>query len=157
MSRKKRKKLKRKINPDLKFNSIVLTKFINKLMINGKKRKAENIVYKAIDNLESKIEENGLDGFLKVLNLVAPKMEVKSRRVGGATYQVPMQVPKDRAVALAMRWIIANARKRKSKQMVEKLSEELYDAYNETGAAIKQKIDTHKMAESNKAFAHFRF
>eukprot|EP01047_Picozoa_sp_COSAG01_P000095 COSAG01_NODE_1_length_100484_cov_170.446142_95_plen_158_part_00 len=157
MSRKKRKNLKREIQPELKYNSIILMKFINKLMLDGKKRKAENIVYKALLRLEEKIEESALDGFLKVIASVSPKMEVKSRRVGGATYQVPMQVPKERAITLAMRWIIANARKRKSKSMADKLTEEFLDSYNDTGSSIKQKIDTHKMAEANKAFAHFRF
>ena len=156
MSRKKRKLNIRPVLPDTKYNSIVISKFINKLMLDGKKRKAENILYKSLSNLADKVNQEPLESFLKVISIVSPNMEVKSRRVGGATYQVPTQVPKSRAITLAMRWIIANARKRKSKSMVEKLTEEFVDAYNETGASVKQKIDTHKMAEANKAFAHFR-
>ena len=157
MSRKKRKMLKRDIQPELKHNSVLLMKFINKLMIGWKKRTSENIVYKALDKLGEKLNIDALEAFTKSLQLVSPKMEVKSRRVGGATYQVPIQVSKERAQTLAMRWVIANARKRKSKSMSEKLYDELYDSYNETGTSIKKKIDTHKMAEANKAFSHFRF
>ena len=157
MSRKKRKLAKRDIQPDLKYNSSLLMKFINKVMIGGKKSVSEKIVYGSLEKLEKKLNINGLDAFNKSLQLVCPKMEVKSRRVGGATYQVPVQVSKERAQALAMRWIIANARKRKSKSMIDKLYDELHDSYNETGTSIKKKIDTHKMAEANKAFSHFRF
>ncbi len=156
MSRKTRKNLKREIQPELKYNSIILMKFINKVMLDGKKRKAENIVYKALENLENKIEENALEGFLKVIASVSPKMEVKSRRVGGATYQVPMQVPKERAITLAMRWIINYAKSRKGNTMADRLASELIAASNNDGSSVKKKEDTHRMAEANTAFSHFR-
>ena len=174
MSRRHRAE-KREILPDPKFGDLVLSKFINNLMIDGKKSTAESIVYKAIDILESKAgndnqtdtdesgegvvtyKSKGLGLFHKALKGVKPKLEVRSRRVGGATYQVPVEVKPDRATALAMRWIIESARKRSENTMVDRVANELLDAANERGTAIKKRDDTHKMAEANKAFAHFRW
>ena len=178
MSRRPRAE-KREILPDPKFGDLVLSKFINNLMIDGKKSTAESIVYKAIDILETKAgndnqtdttegedgegtqvityKSKGLGLFHKALKGVKPKLEVRSRRVGGATYQVPVEVKPDRATALAMRWIIESARKRSENTMVDRVANELLDAANERGTAIKKRDDTHKMAEANKAFAHFRW
>ncbi len=164
---------KREILPDPKFGDVVLSKFINNLMYDGKKSVAESIVYGAIDILETKNiandtssdeESDGSEGktgglglFHRALGKVRPKLEVRSRRVGGATYQVPVEVRSDRAMALAMRWVIEAARKRSEKTMVERLANEIADAVQERGAAVKKRDDTHKMAEANKAFAHYRW
>ncbi|MCB9982696.1 MAG: 30S ribosomal protein S7 [Rhodospirillales bacterium] len=181
MSRRRRAE-KREILPDPKFADLVLSKFINNLMVDGKKSVAEGIVYKAIDILESKAgndnksnegkgegdagdaviaaaaqKSKGLALFHDALKNVKPKLEVRSRRVGGATYQVPVEVRHDRAMALAMRWIIDAARKRGENTMVDRVAGELLDAANERGNAVKKRDDTHKMAEANKAFAHYRW
>ena len=175
MSRRHRAE-KREILPDPKFGDLVLSKFINNVMLDGKKSAAEGIVYKAIEILDKKAaNENFDDGddedtgsasgsksaglavFHRALKKVKPKLEVRSRRVGGATYQVPVEVRHDRAVALAMRWIIGAARSRGENTMVDRLAGELLDAANERGSAVKKRDDTHKMAEANKAFAHFRW
>ena len=180
MSRRHRAE-KREILPDPKFADLVLSKFINNLMLDGKKSTAERIVYGAIDILEKKggndnvkatsddgeedgdgssvvvYKSKGLGVFHAALKNVKPKLEVRSRRVGGATYQVPVEVRHDRAIALAMRWIIDAARKRGENTMRDRLAAELYDAANERGSAIKKRDDTHKMAEANKAFAHYRW
>jgi len=148
---------KRVILPDPKYHDVVVTKFINVIMLDGKKSIAEKIFYGAIDKIEAKTKENGLEVFKKALMNVRPEIEVKSRRVGGATYQVPVEVKENRAMALAMRWLVWSARDRKEKTMVEKLAGELLDAYNQRGAAVKRREDTHKMAEANKAFAHYRW
>ena len=148
---------KRKINPDPKFNSLVLAKFMNCIMESGKKSVAENIVYGAFDIIASKTKMDPIAFFMEVLDKVKPAVEVKSRRVGGATYQVPVEVRPTRALAVAMRWIKEAASNRNDKTMESKLASELLDAHNDRGAAVKKREDTHKMAEANKAFAHFRW
>ena len=157
MSRRKAA-TKREILPDSKYNNLVVAKCINVVMWDGKKEVAENIVYGALERLK-KIAKDGdeLVSFLEAVDAVKPSVEVKGRRVGGATYQVPVEVRADRQQTLALRWIINSARKRGERSMEERLFAELRDALNGTGAAFKKKIDTHKMAEANKAFAHFRW
>ena len=157
MSRKKRVRKQRRVQPDSKYNSIKLAKFINRVMLNGKKRVAEKIVYSALDCLAKEVKEDPLVSFDKAVSNVVPLMEVKSRRVGGSTYQIPMEVRPERGLTLAMRWIVAHSRKRSGKPMMECLSSELVEAYNLSGTSVKKKEDTHKMAEANKAFAHFRW
>jgi small subunit ribosomal protein S7 len=156
MPRKKRV-VTREVLPDPKFNSIVVTKFINSLMKRGKKSVAEQIFYDAIEKIETRTGKNGLELFNKGLNNAKPILEVKSRRVGGATYQVPVEVSESRRQALAIRWIISFAKARNDKTMADKLASEVIAAFNNEGASIKKREDTHKMAEANKAFAHFRW
>jgi len=156
MSRK-RVAAKRKIAPDPKYNSVLVTKFINNLMKKGKKSTAQSILYDAFEIIEEKIKKDPLAAFQTALENVRPVVEVKSRRVGGSTYQVPTEVRPARRQALAMRWIISFAKARGEKTMAAKLAGELIDASNERGAAIKKKEDTHRMAEANKAFAHYRW
>ena len=148
---------KREILPDPKFNNLVLAKFMNAIMISGKKSVAENIVYGAFDIIQSKTKADPIVFFMEALDKVKPSVEVKSRRVGGATYQVPIEVRPTRAIAVAMRWIKEAASKRNDKTMESKLASEIMDAHNDRGAAVKKREDTHKMAEANKAFAHFRW
>jgi len=148
---------KRVILPDPKYHDIVVTKFINIIMLDGKRSIAEKIFYGAIDKIEAKSKGNGLEIFKKALVNVRPEIEVKSRRVGGATYQVPVEVKENRAMALAMRWLVGYSRKRSGKTMVDKLAAEFMDAASSKGASVKKKDDTHKMAEANKAFAHYRW
>ena len=149
---------KRQILPDPIYNSIVLNKFINEVMVGGKKTVAQKIVYGALEIIKTTNQsEDPLDYFQKSINNVKPSVEVKSRRVGGATYQVPVEVKSKRAQALAIRWLVDSARKRKDKHMSDKIFNELFDAYEKKGAAVKKREDVHKMAESNKAFAHFRW
>ncbi len=178
MSRRHRAE-KREILPDPKFGDMVLSKFINNIMVDGKKSVAEGIVYGAIEILEGKaanqnksdddkegetggsdsiaMKSKGLRFFHDALKNVRPRLEVRSRRVGGATYQVPVEVRSDRAMALAMRWVIEAARKRSENTMTDRLANELLDAANERGNAVKKRDDTHKMADANKAFAHYRW
>ena len=156
MSRK-RVAAKRKIAPDPKYNSVLVTKFINNLMKKGKKSTAQSILYGAFGIIEEKIKKDPLAAFQTALENVRPVVEVKSRRVGGSTYQVPTEVRPARRQALSMRWIISFAKARGEKTMAAKLAGELIDASNERGAAIKKKEDTHRMAEANKAFAHYRW
>jgi small subunit ribosomal protein S7 len=156
MARRKRAQ-KREVTPDPVYKDIMVTKFINKLMLDGKKSLAETIFYKSMDYIQEKVGENPLAVFKKALENSRPLLEVRSRRVGGATYQVPMEVPHDRSYSLAMRWLVGSARSRKEKTMIEKLAGEILDAYNQRGAAVKKREDTHKMAEANKAFAHYRW
>jgi len=156
MSRKK-KQYKRVFYPDSVYNSLDVTFFINKLMLDGKKSKAEAILYAALEKLAKETSESPLEAFKQSLKNVTPLMEVKSRRVGGSTYQVPMEVKPERGRALAMKWIISASRGRSGQPMSEKLAKELVDAFNDTGAAITTKINTHKMADANKAFSHYRF
>lgn len=178
MSRRHRAE-KREVLPDPKFGDVILTKFMNNIMLDGKKSVAEKIVYGAIEILEKKggndnqaksseegegdagdmilAKSKGLRLFHDALKNVKPKLEVRSRRVGGATYQVPVEVRSDRATALAIRWLIDAARKRSENTMVDRLANELLDAANDRGSAVKKRDDTHKMAEANKAFAHFRW
>ncbi len=147
----------REVLPDPIYKSKVLTKFINKLMLDGKKSIAVKIMYKALERIESKSGEKGIEVFEKAIENVKPVLEVKSRRVGGATYQVPVEVRPVRQQSLAIRWIVDAARKRNERTMIERLSNELMDAATEKGAAFKKKEDTYKMAEANKAFAHYRW
>ena len=148
---------KREVIPDPKFGDIVVTKFMNSVMYEGKKSTAERIVYGAFDIIEAKTKSEPLGVFKSALENVAPAIEVRSRRVGGATYQVPVEVRTERRQALAIRWLIAAARGRNDKTMVERLSAELMDAANNRGNAVKKREDTHKMAEANRAFAHYRW
>jgi small subunit ribosomal protein S7 len=148
---------KREILPDAKFGDLVITKFINSLMFEGKRSVAESIVYGAFDNMERKAKQDPVRVFHDALVNVKPQLEVRSRRVGGATYQVPVEVRPDRAQALAIRWLISTARTRPEKTMVERLSAELLDAANNRGNAVKKREDTHKMAEANRAFSHYRW
>ena len=156
MSRKRKAPI-RKVYPDPKFHSEVISKFINSIMYDGKRSKAEKILYDALDRIKSKSKEDPLKIFNTAINNVKPNLECRSRRVGGATYQVPVEVKSKRAQALALRWIMDATRKRKNKTMADKLFSELLDASQNKGSAIKKREDTHKMAESNKAFAHFRW
>jgi small subunit ribosomal protein S7 len=148
---------KREINPDPKFGDLVVTKFMNAVMLHGKKSIAETIVYGALDQVEAKTKQEPVTVFHQALDNVAPHVEVRSRRVGGATYQVPVDVRPERRQALAIRWLIAAARKRNETTMVDRLSGELLDAANNRGTAVKKREDTHKMAEANRAFAHYRW
>ena len=148
---------KRKILPDPKFKDKLVAKFTNTLMLEGKKAVAEGILYGAFDIIQARFKEDPLEVFRKALDNVKPKLEVKSRRVGGATYQVPVEVRQDRRVALGMRWIISYAKARGEKTMQEKLAGEIMDAANNRGNAVKKREDTHRMAEANKAFAHYRW
>ncbi|WMC18821.1 MAG: 30S ribosomal protein S7 [Enterobacteriaceae bacterium PSpicST2] len=156
MSRHKNFK-KRKILPDLKFKSKLLTKFINIIMVNGKKSIAQTIVYDALKNLTNFTKDFSLKIFKKAIINISPFVEVKSRRIGGANYQVPIEVNSNRKNSLAMRWIIDAAKKRKNKSMSLKLANELFDAYNKKGLAFKKRENIHKMAEANKAFAHYKW
>jgi small subunit ribosomal protein S7 len=148
---------KRDILPDAKYGDLVLTKFMNSLMGQGKKSVAENIVYGAFDKIEKKTGQNPLKLFHEALDNVRPQLEVRSRRVGGATYQVPVEVRPDRSQALAIRWLIGVSRKRSEYTMVDRLSAELQEAAENRGASVKKREDTHRMAEANKAFSHYRW
>lgn len=152
-----KKDTKRYLKPDYKYSSKMVSKFINKVMLDGKKSIAENIVYSSLDELAKSVSEEPLEAFKKAIDNIAPRMEVKSRRVGGSTYQVPIEVSEMRGVGLAMDWLIKFSRSRKGKSMIQNLAQELIDAFNNVGQSAKKRDDTHKMAESNKAFAHFRW
>lgn len=154
---RKSKPKKRIILPDPKFNDVQVTRFVNNMMYDGKKSVAYSIFYNAVDLVEEKTNENGLEAWKKALNNVMPSVEVKSRRVGGANFQVPMEVRPERKIALGMKWLITYARRRGEKTMYEKLAGEIIAASKGEGAAVKKKEDVHKMAEANKAFSHFRF
>jgi small subunit ribosomal protein S7 len=156
MSRKKTQP-KKVVTPDPIFNSTIIPKLINSIMYDGKKVVAEKIVYEAIEKIKSKTKEEPINVFNEAINNIKPTVEVISRRVGGATYQVPVEVKTKRAQALAIRWLVDASRKRKDKHMSDKIFNELYDAYEKKGSAVKKREDVHKMAESNKAFAHFRW
>ncbi|MCS7257918.1 MAG: 30S ribosomal protein S7 [candidate division WOR-3 bacterium] len=156
MARKKVKK-KRIIAPDPKYNSVLAARFINNLFWDGKKTIGQKIFYEALELIEKKTKENGYAVFERAINNVKPILEVRPRRVGGATYQIPMEVPPNRQETLAIKWIIQAARARPEYRMVERLANELIDASKNQGAAIKKKEDTHKMAEANRAFAHYRW
>jgi small subunit ribosomal protein S7 len=148
---------KREINPDPKFGDLVITKFMNAIMYDGKKSVAERIVYGALDILEAKTKQEPVASFHQALENIAPHVEVRSRRVGGATYQVPVDVRPERRQALAIRWLITAARNRNETTMIERLSGELMDAANGRGSAVKKREDTHKMADANRAFSHYRW
>tara|TARA_B100000959_G_scaffold276884_1_gene332415 strand:+ start:1506 stop:1976 length:471 start_codon:yes stop_codon:yes gene_type:complete len=156
MSRKKQAP-KRTVYPDPKYQSLILTKFINFIMYDGKRSVAEKIIYSALDKIKEKTKEDPIKVFNDAIGKVRPNLEVRSRRVGGATYQVPVEVKSKRSQTLALRWILEASRKRKNKTMSDKLFNELMDASQGKGSSIKKREDTHKMAESNKAFAHFRW
>ena len=156
MSRKKTQP-KKNVTPDPKFNSTIIPKLINNIMFDGKRGIAEKIVYDAIDKIKTKSKDEPINIFNEAINNIKPTVEVRSRRVGGATYQVPVEVRPKRSQALALRWLIDASRKRKDKTMSDKLFNEIFDAYNNRGSSIKKKEDTHKMAEANKAFSHFRW
>lgn len=149
--------VKRRVLPDPVYNSVLVTKFINGVMWEGKKSVAEKIFYSAMERIGEKTGEEPLKAFKKAVDNVKPTLEVKSRRIGGATYQVPLEVNQDRRNTLAIRWIVGNARKRNEKTMVDQLVGELLDAINNRGSAIKKKDDVHRMAEANRAFAHYKF
>lgn len=157
---RKRQAKKRPLLPDPRFNDQLVTRFVNMLMWDGKKSTAFRIFYDAIDIVESKKtdeEKSGLELWKEALSNVMPHVEVRSRRVGGATFQIPMQIRPDRKISTAMKWLISFARKRNEKSMAQKLASEILAAAKEEGAAVKKRVDTHKMAEANKAFSHFRF
>jgi small subunit ribosomal protein S7 len=156
MSRRKAAE-KRPVQPDPRFQSTLVTKFINSMMLDGKKSKAENIFYRSLTMVEEKTGQPGLNVFKQAVNNAKPSLEVKSRRVGGATYQVPVEVRPDRRTALALRWLIGFARSRSEKTMYERLAAELIAAYRSEGSTVKKKEDTHRMAEANRAFAHYRW
>ena len=156
MSRRRKAQV-REVLPDPVHNSVVLSKFTNAIMLDGKKAVAESLINKSFSNIKSKTGESPLSIFTKAIDNVKPLVEVRSRRVGGATYQVPVEVKNNRSQALAIRWIVNAIRSRKEKNMVDKLSAELMDAATNKGSAIKKREDTHEMAEANKAFAHFRW
>jgi small subunit ribosomal protein S7 len=156
MSRRRRAE-KREMIPDAKYGDLVVAKFMNSLMYDGKKSAAEGIVYGAFEVIQSKVKQDPLAVFHEALRNVSPAIEVKSRRVGGATYQVPVEVRTDRARALAIRWLITAARGRNEPTMTGRLSGELLDAANNRGSAVKKREDTHKMAEANRAFSHYRW
>jgi len=154
---RKAKPKKRYVLPDPKFKDVLVTKFVNNLMYDGKKSIAYTIFYEALDKVEERTKENGLETWKKALNNVMPSVEVKSRRVGGANFQVPTEVRAERKVSLGMKWLIGYARKRGDKTMMDRLANEIIAAAKGEGAAVKKKDDTHRMAEANKAFSHFRF
>jgi small subunit ribosomal protein S7 len=154
---RRREAPKRTIEPDVRYGSVHVAMFVNRLMKSGKKSTAYRIMYDAMELVENRTSKDALEVFDQALNNVMPVIEVKPRRVGGATYQIPMEVSQDRRISLAMRWLLAAARARHGKTMADKLANELMDALNNQGAAIKKREDTHRMAEANRAFAHFRW
>lgn len=154
---RRRRAPERKVLPDPKYHSELVSKFINGIMLKGKKSKAEKIFYGAMDIIEAKLKKDPMEVFHKAMENVAPLLEVRSRRVGGATYQVPVEVREKRRRSLAIRWLVGFARKRSEPTMAERLANEIIAAYKNEGAAVKKREDTHKMAEANKAFAHFRW
>lgn len=156
MSRRNRPE-KHIIPPDARYDSVLVSNLVNKLMLSGKKSTAERIVYGAMETLESRAKKPAAEVLEQAIRNATPVIEVRPRRVGGATYQVPVEIREDRRLALALRWLIQNARKRPGKSMIEKLTGELMDAFNNAGNTVKRKEDTHKMAEANRAFAHYRW
>jgi small subunit ribosomal protein S7 len=148
---------RREIEPDVRYNSLLVTRLINKMMKDGKKSTARRVMYDAMDIIEERMKRPPLEVLEEAMRNISPVIEVKPRRVGGSTYQIPMEVPPHRQVSLAIRWVLAAAHSRPGKSMAEKLANELMDAVRETGAAIKKREDTHRMAEANRAFAHYRW
>ena len=148
---------KRPIAPDPVFHNRLVTRFINRMMVDGKKSISETIFYRALDQIEVKTGRKGIELFEQAVRNVMPQVEVKPRRVGGATYQVPMEIRTDRKMSLALRWLVAAARRRSGKTMIDRLASEITDASNNTGAAVRQREEKHKTADANKAFAHYRF
>lgn len=156
MSRRHRAE-KREVHPDPRFNSVPLARFVNVVMLDGKRSVAEKVVYGALETAQSKLKQDPLEIFNTAMDNVKPSLEVRSRRVGGATYQVPSEVSPARQQALAMRWIVGAARGRKGRAMAAKLADEIVDAFNNRGSAVKKREDVHKMAEANRAFSHFKW
>ena len=154
---RRRRAPKRDVMPDPKYNSLEIGRFINIMMLDGKKSVAQKIIYDAFDVIEEKLNQDPIKSFFAALDNARPRLEVRPRRIGGATYQVPMEVPKERGVTIALRWVRDFARKKKAKPMKIKLAEEILAAYKNEGTVIKKKEDTHKMADANKAFAHFKW
>ena len=154
---RRRRPVKREVLPDPKYGSKLVSKFANCMMMDGKKGISETILYKSMEIIEQKTQKNPIEVFVQALENVKPMVEVKSRRVGGATYQVPVEIRPERRQALGIRWIINYSRNRSEKTMFQRLAGELMDAFNNTGASVKKKEETHKMADANKAFAHFKF
>jgi len=154
---RKKRAVKRKLSPDPRYSDLLVSRFVNNIMLDGKKHLARKIIYDAFDIIHKKLDESPLDVFKKAVSNVAPVLEIRSRRVGGATYQVPIDVREDRRVALALRWIKKYAKARRDKSMSLKLANELMAAYKNEGSSVKKREDTHKMAEANKAFAHFKW
>jgi len=154
---RKKRAIRRRINPDPKYNDLLVSRFINSLLKRGKKSNARNILYTALDTVEKKSEKNPLDVFRKAVENVSPLIEVRARRVGGATYQVPTEVRPERRTALAIRWLITYAKERSEKSMAQKLASEIIAASNGEGGAVKKRDDVHRMAEANKAFAHYKW
>jgi small subunit ribosomal protein S7 len=148
---------KRQVDPDVRYNSVIVAKFITRIMKQGRKSVAARIVYDALDIVEERMKRPPLEVLEEAIKNVSPMLEVKARRVGGSTYQIPVEVPPDRRLSLAMRWLLAAARNRPGKSMADKLASELMDAARETGAAVKKREDTYRMAEANRAFAHYRW
>ena len=148
---------RRVIQPDPVYNNRLVTRFINRMMLDGKKSIAEGIFYRALDQVEARSGKKGIDAFEQAVRNVMPQVEVKPRRVGGATYQVPMEIRADRKVSLALRWLVGAARRRSGKTMIDRLAAEINDASNNAGAAVRQREERHKQADANKAFAHYRF
>jgi len=153
---RKSKPKKRILTPDPKFNDTLVTRFVNNMMWSGKKNTSYNIFYDALDKVEAKLQERGIDVWKKALNNIMPSVEVKARRVGGSTFQIPIEVPADRKVAVGMKWLILYARRRSEKSMSDKLAAEIIAASKNEGASVKKREDTHKMADANKAFSHFK-
>jgi small subunit ribosomal protein S7 len=154
---RKNKSIDRPVQPDTLYHSVVVSKFVGRMMLHGQKATSTRIIYDALEKIKGKTDKEPLEVFLKALDNVKPMVEVKSRRVGGATYQVPIEIRESRREALGMRWVINAARARSGHEMSERLAAELIDAFNNTGSAFKKKEDTHKMADANKAFAHYRW
>ncbi len=154
---RRRRAIRRSVIPDPKYGSELIAKFVNCMMLKGKKGVSETIFYKALDILQTKTNKDALEAFNQALENVKPVLEVRSRRVGGATYQIPVDIRPERRQALGIRWLITNSRTRPEKTMYQRLAGELLDAYNNTGTSIKKKEDTHKMADANKAFAHYKW
>lgn len=155
---RRRRAVKRKIAPDAKYGSQLLAKFINRVMLDGKKSLAQGIVYRSLEKFASNVrKDNPIEAFEEALENAKPSLEVKSRRIGGATYQVPIEIPENRRVSMAMKWIIGYARDKVGRNMIDGLSQELTDCFNSQGSTIKKKDDTHRMAEANKAFAHYKW
>jgi small subunit ribosomal protein S7 len=153
---RKSKPKKRILTPDPKFNDTLVTRFVNNMMWSGKKNTSYNIFYDALDKVEAKLQERGIDVWKKALNNIMPSVEVKARRVGGSTFQIPIEVPADRKIAVGMKWMILYSRRRSEKSMSDKLAAEIIAASKNEGASVKKREDTHKMADANKAFSHFK-
>lgn len=154
---RRRRAIKREVDPDPKYNNIIVAKLINNMMLWGQKSISEKIFYDSLDVVKEKVNDDPLKVFFKAIDNIKPTLELRARRVGGATYQIPIEVESERRISLAIKWIVRYARQRKGMPMAKRLAAEILDAYNNTGSAVKKKIDTHKMAEANRAFAHFKW